>query len=312
MKLLQLLLIAFSLNGFAQPPKYSCQHPGNKVLAKLIGTWKVSTKDRTSPGNYEHNSGVSVISSGLNGCSIQESYKGVFKENFYAVEASMFMKDSLQLQRVYYDSEHSNVMVFDGDIEVDGFELYWVRDPAKKKMQVRFNLVILNSDEFEWSTSLSTDYGETWQLTHRWQYSRVTPFDSDNKDHNVLKQTISDYHFGLSKNDSQLVLSALGDQFIMWNGNFSANPINWEAHMSLSDDDLKEWPKRFVEQAGPYENQFDLLSVNIRGNAAVVITRDTGKNKFRAWDNEQTTWLLGKKGNEWRILGYYLQNISNP
>ncbi|MDW3210900.1 MAG: hypothetical protein R8N23_13575 [Reichenbachiella sp.] len=65
------------------------------MLAKLIGTWKVEAKDRTSPGNYENNVGVSVISTGLKGCSIKESYQGIFREKLYAVETSFYMKDSM-------------------------------------------------------------------------------------------------------------------------------------------------------------------------------------------------------------------------
>ncbi|WP_422358558.1 DUF1579 family protein [Reichenbachiella sp.] len=310
-KLLCLLLIA-SLNSYAQQTGFPCQHTGNARLGELIGTWKVEAKDRISPGNYEMNAGVSVISTGLNGCSIQESYKGVYRENYYAVEVVTYMRDSMQLQRVYYDSEHSNVMVLEGFIEEKGFTLNWTRDPNKKKMQVKFQLDFKTTDTFEWTTHLSTDFGKTWQLTHQWKYNRVTPFVPINEEHSRLKEIISNYHQGLSQNKPKLVLSALGDQFIMWNGNYSPNPINWQAHMSLSGEDLKEWPAWMIQQAGPYANTFDILSVNVRANSAVVVTLDTGQNKFRKWKEEQTTWLLGKKDDDWKILGYYLQDISNP
>ncbi|WP_456459486.1 DUF1579 family protein [Reichenbachiella sp.] len=312
MKILLSIFLTLSLNAFSQSINYPCQYTGNQMLVKLIGTWKVEAKDRVSPGIYENNAGVSVISTGLNGCSIKESYKGVFKGKLYAVEASFYMKDSMELQRVYYDSEHSNVMVMEGVINEGGFELYWVGDLAKKKMQVRFNLEFKTPDVFEWTTHLSTDYGESWQMTHYWKYTRVASFVPVNAEHVELNEIISNYHQGLIENKPELVLSALGDQFIMWNGNYSSDPINWQAHMALSGEDLKEWPGWMVEQAGPYSNEFDILSANVRANSALVITRDTGQNKFRKWEREQTTWLLGKKDDEWKILGYYLQNISNP
>lgn len=311
-KILLPLLLVLSLNGFSQSINYPCQYTGNQMLTKLIGTWKVETKDRISPGNYENNAGVSVISTGINGCSVEESYKGIFKEKHYAVEATMYMKHSMQIQRVYYDSEHSNVMVLDGVIDEKGFELNWTRDPNEKKMQVKFRLDFTATDTFEWTTQLSTDYGDTWQMTHHWRYSRVTPFVPVEVEHVKLKEAIDNYHNGLSQNKPELVLSALGDQFIMWNGNYSPDPVNWQAHMSLSGDDLKEWPVWMIKQAGPYSNSFDILSVHIRSNSAVVVTLDTGQNKFRRWEGEQSTWLLGKKNDEWKILGYYLQNMSNP
>ncbi len=140
----------------------------------------------------------------------------------------------------------------------------------------------------------------------------MTAFVPVDEEHVHLKETISNYHEGLSLCMPDLVLSALGDQFIMWNGNYSPDPINWQAHMSLSGDDLDIWPSWMIEQAGPYTNSFDVLSVNVRDNSAVVVTLDTGRNKFRSWEREQTTWLLGKKDGDWKILGYYLQAISNP
>ncbi|MGH7599212.1 MAG: hypothetical protein ACREOI_22880 [bacterium] len=52
--------------------------------------------------------------------------------------------------------------------------------------------------------------------------------------------------------------------------------------------------------------------MNIRGNAAVVVTQETGKNKFRAWENEKVTWLLGRRNNEWKIVGFFIRDIRNP
>lgn len=166
--------MAFSAASFAQSKSYPCQYAGNDTFNKLIGTWQVETKDRTSPGNYEANTGTSVISTGLKGCSIRESYEGMFKGNPYAVEATFLMTDSLELQRVFFDSEHSRAMVLDGTVNESGYELLWMRNPSKKKMQVRFELEIKNENVFEWTTHLTTDFGETWQLTHNWQYTRVS------------------------------------------------------------------------------------------------------------------------------------------
>lgn len=52
--------------------------------------------------------------------------------------------------------------------------------------------------------------------------------------------------------------------------------------------------------------------MSIRGDAAVALTRDTGSNSFRKWKNEETAWLLGRVGGEWRIVGMIVRDIQLP
>lgn len=304
--------IIFGQMVMAQPQSYPCKTAGNENLSGLIGTWQVVARDRISPGNYETNKGVSVISSDIAGCSISEAYQGVFKNKAYAISATMLLIDSMKLQRTYHDSEHASLMLFEGNISGDVITLYWYRDQEKRKMQVKYELVKKGADAFEWKTELSTDYGVTWQITHHWQYERMSSYNSDDAAHKLIKVALDKYHDGLSKGDSQGVLEALSPGFVMFNGNYSGEAINWQAHMYLTGEDLAAWPGWFIEQAGPYQNEYEIISVHTRANAALVITRDTGSNKFRHWQNEQTMWLLGKHQNQYKILAYYLKDISNP
>lgn len=164
-----LLLFAYS-QTYAQ--NYPCEISGTKVIARLIGEWQVEAKDRTSPGNYETNKGTSEITWGVNGCSIHEVYKGTFKNHPYAVEYMTYMNDSLSIQRTFYDSEHSNLMWLNGDIQPKNIHSIWYRDQEKKRMQVKNEIKIISQNSFENITHLSTDYGKTWALTHHWVYSR--------------------------------------------------------------------------------------------------------------------------------------------
>ncbi|MEO9964759.1 MAG: hypothetical protein ABJF11_03155 [Reichenbachiella sp.] len=305
-------LCAGNMFLFAQNPKYPCQYEGNQILEELLGSWKVETKDRVSPGQYEINVGISTITTGIQGCSIKENYKGIYKSKVYAVESTLLMVDSMKLQRVYFDSEHASTMVFNGETDGNDIKMLWLRNNEKKRMRVKFELTRHSADAFEWSTHLSTDYGESWQLTHLWKYNRVTGMDVKDIEHKEIKQAIDSYHLGLSSGQVKLVTDAISDQFIMFNGNYSGEPLNWQAHMFLSGKDLNNWPSQFIAEAGPYQNQYEIISIHIRANAAVVITRDTGSNKFRAWKNERTTWLLGKKDQKWQITGYYLRDMVNP
>jgi len=128
----------------------------------------------------------------------------------------------------------------------------------------------------------------------------------------MIHQPIVRYHQGLIDNNPEAVLNALGREFIMFNGNYSAEPTDWQAHMFLCGQALQDWPATFLNEAGPYENQYEFLRTHIRGNAAVVVTRETGRNRFRAWKDESVTWLLGQREGEWRIVGYFIRDIRNP
>ena len=126
------------------------------------------------------------------------------------------------------------------------------------------------------------------------------------------KTAFSNYHEGFSKGDPEMVLDAIGAEFFMFNGNFSGDPTDWQAHMYLQGTDREQWPQMFLQEAGPYENQFGFLHVDIRGEAAIVVTLESGRNRFRVWKDEVVTWFLGRRDNNWKILGFFIRDISNP
>ena len=128
-----------------------------------------------------------------------------------------------------------------------------------------------------------------------------------------IHSTIERYHQGLIENRPEQVTKTLGHDFIMFNGSFSSEPTDWEAHMFLTGPMLEEWPVFFAGEAGPYENEWEFLHTHIRGDAALVVTRETGKNRFRTWENEIVTWMLGRHAeDDWRIVGYFIRDIRNP
>lgn len=151
---------------------YPCEKPGAEVIVRLIGNWQVKARDRSAPGVYEDSQGKSEITWGINGCSIHETYKGTFKDRPYAVEYMTYLNDSSSVQRTFFDSEHSNLMWLNGDVQTKAINSIWFRDPDKKRMQVKNKIKIINLNSFENVTHLSTDYGKTWVLTHHWAYSR--------------------------------------------------------------------------------------------------------------------------------------------
>jgi len=43
-----------------------------------------------------------------------------------------------------------------------------------------------------------------------------------------------------------------------------------------------------------------------------VVTRETGKNRFREWSDELVTWMLGRDDTGWKIVGLFIRDAANP
>ena len=124
--------------------------------------------------------------------------------------------------------------------------------------------------------------------------------------------TVEEYHEGFRRNAPARVTAVLGPSFTMFNGNFSGDPHTWEVHMYLTGPRLAEWPVNFLREAGPYVNDVQVKRVYLRGDAGLVVTEETGRNRFRGWDRELVTYLLGREGGRWRLVGYFIRDIANP
>jgi hypothetical protein len=134
----------------------------------------------------------------------------------------------------------------------------------------------------------------------------------DPPDSAAVVAAVEEYHEGLRRGDPGRVSAVLGPSFTMFNGNFSGDPRAWEVHMYLAGPRLTEWPVNFLRQAGPYENRMHVVRVYLRGDAALLVSEETGRNRFRQWNRELATYLLGREGGRWRLVGYFLRDIANP
>ena len=138
-------------------------------------------------------------------------------------------------------------------------------------------------------------------------FASPTPTDSA-----AVVAAVEEYHEGLRRDDPGRVSAVLGPSFTMFNGNFSGDPRTWEVHLYLAGPRLAEWPVNFLRQAGPYQNQVQVIRVYVRGDAGLVVTEETGRNRFRQWNRELVTYLLGREGDRWRLVGYFIRDIANP
>lgn len=120
------------------------------------------------------------------------------------------------------------------------------------------------------------------------------------------------YHAAFEAGDPAAVTRLLGPGFFMADERTGDRAKPFGAHMFLSGDRLREWPVNYLKEAGPHKNQFSAVDVSIRRDAAVVVTRDTGSNKFRSWKDEETVWFLGLVEDQWRIVGMVIRDFQVP
>ena len=44
----------------------------------------------------------------------------------------------------------------------------------------------------------------------------------------------------------------------------------------------------------------------------MVVTRESGRNRFRTWNGEIVTWFLGRGPGGWKIVGLFIRDLRNP
>ncbi len=128
----------------------------------------------------------------------------------------------------------------------------------------------------------------------------------------TISRVVHDYSEGFVKSDSDLIRNVIGQQLMMVNGNFSGEPVDWQAHQFLSGNEIDQWIEMMLKQAGPFENQVVVKNIDLRGNSGLVVTKETGKNKFRSWENEEVAYMLGKVPQGWKIVGFFIKDLRNP
>lgn len=127
-----------------------------------------------------------------------------------------------------------------------------------------------------------------------------------------LVDVLDNYHQGFIVGNPELTRNSIGQHLIMVNGNFSENPAEWQAHQFLNEAEIDDWISMMLKHAGPFENKYTLSSISLRNHAAVVTTIEYGKNKFRQWEAQQTSYWLGNIEGIWKIVGIYIQDLKNP
>lgn len=127
-----------------------------------------------------------------------------------------------------------------------------------------------------------------------------------------LVDVVTLYNQALIEGDGNALRSTLGSQVSMFNGAGSSRLSDWEPHMYLSGEEVQQWANFMVSAAGPHENTVKTVSVEERGNMALVVSLETGRNKFLSWEQSERLYLLGRQDGNWKIVGLFLPDASNP
>ncbi|MEP1034198.1 WD40 repeat domain-containing protein [Ekhidna sp.] len=153
-------------------PGYPCQNSNYEYLSRIIGKWEVQTKDRLRPGEYENNTGIATIEPLIDGCGISIRYRGFYRSKSYAREISITGQDST-IQMVALDSEHGKFSLLEGSISNGILEVIWFRNKEVGRLRSKYVMTFKTENSFEFSSYLTTDYAETWSLTHQRIYKRI-------------------------------------------------------------------------------------------------------------------------------------------
>jgi hypothetical protein len=134
------------------------------------------------------------------------------------------------------------------------------------------------------------------------------PAEADQK---AVVEALTAYHAAMGSGDGAKVVEQIGPTLLMA-GEESAGKDKLTAHLFLTGERLAHWPTNYLKQVGPHESRSIVLSVNVRGDAATVLSRDSGHNAFRTWKDEETAWFFARSEGRWRIVGMIVRDIQLP
>jgi len=168
-KLTLFILLLLPIFVSAQQP---CSQPNTNFLKQLEGEWLVASQDRIALGEYEKNTGMSIIRILFENCGIEEDYKGTLKEAELQYKTLHVWKDSVTVSKIWLDSNHANPMLLQGHFDRDSLVVTWQRELKTRTLSVKHVLKDVTESSFVSESYMRPRAGAAWQLTHRREYIR--------------------------------------------------------------------------------------------------------------------------------------------
>ncbi len=128
----------------------------------------------------------------------------------------------------------------------------------------------------------------------------------------AVEHVLRAYNDALERGQPDKVLQVLGSSYFMADEQTPSGSARLTAHLYLTGEALQSWPANYLREVGPHRNEFRVVSFSMRRDAAILLTRDTGSNKFRRWKDEEVAWFFGRTAGAWRIVGMVIRDIQLP
>ncbi len=122
-------------------------------------------------------------------------------------------------------------------------------------------------------------------------------------------EVVSRFLDALVAGDPGTAASQLDERVFLANGANQSAPTEWQAHLDVAGE---SWPAALLKEAGPIRSQHHILSAHQRGTAALIVTTETGSNRFREYRDETVVYQLRQRPDGWRICGMFYPSLSNP
>ena len=184
------------------------------------------------------------------------------------------------------------------------------RNPATPNAALDSALAV-NGTNSEGDLRITIGWLATMMLFAGTSVASAQPAPDTTADADAAVATLTAFHSALTAGQPERARSELGATMFMADERTAARD-RLRAHLYLTGERLDRWPANYLSQVGPYANSFRVVSRNIRGDAAVLITRDTGSNGFRRWTDEEVAWFLGRSDGKWRIVSMIIRDIQLP
>jgi hypothetical protein len=150
-----------------------CYHKELGDIDFLTGDWTVESNVRSGDGKWEQSSATSQIKPDLSGCLLNERFTGMRGgHSFSALGIMGFNSITGKLQRVWSDSEHGLLIMYEGNR--NGREMILETEVLLdgKRVKLRNAYLEITRDSFRLESGRSHDGGKTWITVTKLQYKR--------------------------------------------------------------------------------------------------------------------------------------------
>lgn len=122
----------------------------------------------------------------------------------------------------------------------------------------------------------------------------------------AIQQVISRYHQAITDKDLKATLSCVGPTYFQGfrtAKDGSNDPTAWTAGMFTTPERARQSiAKAFQSPDSTYINQIEFLHTSVGENAALVVTKETGKGQVGSWREITNLWCMAKIRGRWKIV----------